>query len=141
MSINKSKYAQVYVKFMDPLSTFEEDQFIQFKEMYLQKLDDPDFDQYVEKCKLITRADGRSDNAFVLYCSAFLSLFIFISGILISKNLNDPLIILPIATSVIFIILFIYFCTYPLMKHAMHSDVWNIALVALEAAYKEKITN
>lgn len=141
MSRKTKDYQKIYQKYINNSSTFEKDRINNFKEMYLQKLDDPTFDPTVEKCKLLLRSNSGVDNAFGLYVSGLLSVGIFAFGLYVSNNPKEPGILFTTIGVILIIVSLIGICTYHLLKASMHTDVWNTALIALDAALKQKNTD
>ena len=101
--------------------------------MYEQKLQDPDFNIYVEQCKLTLRANSAGVNSSLgMYVSSYISLGTFLLGTILGKY-----ILLNISLA-IFILLAGIFATLIMKQRSSNVDVWNTALIALEAAYIEK---
>ena len=133
MSRKNKIYAKIYEKHMNTNSKYEKERFNYFKYMYEQKLENPDFDIYVEQCKLILRANNSGVNSSLgIYVSSYISLGTFFLGTILGKY-----ILISIALA-IGILLSGIFTTLIMKRCASKADVWNIALIALEAAYIEK---
>ncbi|MDF2880792.1 MAG: hypothetical protein K0R54_1349 [Clostridiaceae bacterium] len=129
----KKIYAKLYGKYMNNNSNFEKDMFNYFKSMYDQKLQDPDFNIYVEKCKLTLQANGGSEySSLGMYVSSYISLGTFILGTILGKY-----ILLSISLA-IFILLAGIFAASIMVKISSKVNVWNVALIALDAACNEK---
>jgi len=129
-------YAKLYEKHMNTNSKFEKDRFNYFKYMYEQKLQNPDFNIYVEQCKLTLRANSEEVNSSLgMYASSYISLGTFLLGAILGKY------ILLSISLVIFILLVGIFATLIMKRRSSNVDVWNIALIALEAAYIEKTSS
>jgi type IV secretory pathway VirB6-like protein len=126
-------HAKLYEKYMNTNFKFEKDGFNYFKSMYEQKLQDPDFNIYVEQCKLTLRANSAGVNSSLgMYVSSYISLGTFLLGAILGKY-----ILLNISLAIVILLAGI-FVTLIMKERSSNVDVWNTALIALEAAYIEK---
>lgn len=133
MSRKNKIYAKLYEKYMNTDSTFEKDMFNYFKSMYEQKLQDPDFNVYVEQCKLKLRASGAGAHGSLgMPIPSYISLGTLILGTILGKYVLSSI------SLAIFILLAGIFATLIIKQHSLNVDVWNTALIALDAAYIEK---
>lgn len=133
MSRKKKDYAKLYDKYMNTNSTFENDMFNCFRSMYDQKLQDPDFNPDVEKCKLTLRANNSGvDSSLGIYVSSYISVGTFIFGIVWGKYIAFSIGIglLILATGI--------FATLTILQHTINVDVWNTSLIALDTACRDK---
>lgn len=130
----KKIYAKLYGKYINTNSNFEKHMFNYFKSMYEQKLQDPDFNIYIEKCKLTLQANGGSTySSLGIYVSNYISLATFLLGTILGKY-----ILLSISLA-IFILLSGFFASSIMVQASSKVNVCNIALIALDAACNEKL--
>jgi hypothetical protein len=133
MSRKNKIYARLYQTHMNANSTNEKDMFNYFKSMYEQKLLDPDFNIYIEQCKLTLRANNTVVvNSVGMYVSRYISLGTFLLGTIFGKYILLSIIL------GIFILLAGIFKTLIIKQHSSNVGVWNTALIALNAAYIDK---
>ena len=133
MSRKKRIYAKLYEKHMNTNSNSEKRMFSYFKLMYEQKLQDPDFNVYIEQCKLKLRANSAGvDSSLGMHVPSYISLVTFLLGTLLGKY------ILLSTSLAIFILLTGILGTLIKKKHSSNAYVWSTALIALDAAYIEK---
>lgn len=115
------------------LNTYLFFMFNYFKSMYEQKLQDTDFNMHIEQCKLKVQANnsclGRS---LGVYVSSYISLGTFFLGIIFGKYMLLSVVL------AIFILFARIFTTLIMKQHSSNVDVWNTALIALDAACIEK---
>lgn len=128
----KKSYAKLYGKYINTNSKVQQDMFNYYKKMYEEKLQDPEFNVYVEKSKLTQSINSGGVHSFLgMYISGYISLGTFILGILIGKYL-----LLSISLG-IFILLAGIISASIMKKISLKTDVWNTALIALDAACRE----
>lgn len=126
-------YAKLYEKYMNTNSNLEKDMFKYFKSMYEQKLQDPDFNIYVEQCKLKLRVNSAGVDSYLgRYGPTYISLGTFLLGTILGKY------ILRSISLTIFMLLVGIFASLIRKKYSSNAGVWNTALIALDAAYIEK---
>ncbi|QAT39813.1 hypothetical protein [Clostridium sp. JN-9] len=128
----KKIYVKLYGKYINASSKAQQDMFDYYKKMYEEKLLDPEFNVYVEKSRL-TQSINSCDvhGSLGIYVSGYASLGTFILGILISKY---SLLSLSLG---IFILLAGIISASIMKKASLKTDIWNTALIALDAAYSE----
>ena len=133
MSRKNKIYAKLYEKYINTNSNVEKEMFNYFKSMYEQKLQDPDFNIYIEQCKLTRRVNSvKVDSSLGIFVSSYISLGTFLLGTMLGKHL-----LLTIGLA-IFILLTGILGTLIKKKHSSNAYVWSTALIALDAAYIEK---
>lgn len=129
----KRSYAKLYGKYINTNSKVQEDMFNYYKALYEEKLLDPEFNVYAEKSKLTQSINSGGVHSFLgMYVSSYISLGTFILGILIGKYL-----LLSISLGIFIFLAGITAAAF-MKKTSSRVNVWNTALIALDAACRER---